>query len=853
MPSDAAVVVDLKLLEDFDNIKNYPIWKNFQGTRGFNSIDKGISFLDSINGDGGFSAIFKKVPTLISMHRVASSSLDFLFVVDIRTLSQNTFVSVAIGRLKTAGYRFKTRNYNGFKISEIGKRNQLLTYIFYKNFFLASFTPHLVEDAIRTIDNSTISSFKEVHAPSTTGNIHINFNQFENLLEVFTNRGVDIPLTSGSYKLSMDSSFVHLSGFSKSENWLSTHTEVPRKFEMAEVIPFNTAFLYHITSSDFTEWKNKRVEFLSKSSAIDLVSDSLEQKLDFSPEEVFDLVDDEIGLAHIESNRLGDDRRLLILKTKDINKSLQYFEQLAERIAYARGDSVYTEAYSESEIRFFPIQDFPMMLLGELAGSFEKCFYISHRNYLVFSNSLQELKNLVSLTQSEETWGKSLQMNDFLSRSNEAANVSLFVNIPRLWSKLLALVKPNWTASFKADENSFKRVDLVAFQFSYLNDSYYTSFMFSQPTSFSKNVVRTNADNKITFVSPLISKPHLVQTHAHNYLDIIVQDSSNAIHFLDRSFSSQWTKDLGEPIVSELFGIDYYKNGKIQYAFASSSKVHIIDRTGAYIPGFPKALPNVAKIDFFNLIDYSKNKNYRMGITDEDGKIFLTGKDVNALEGWNPLPYTRAAINPLRHARLGRKEVMISIQENGIINIVSRKGIKQNGFPFDTKNTLDNNYFLSSSNSLGRSSLSVISTQGELIEINLEGRVISRNQLIKTSSETAFKLVPDRGETSFIIIRKEGSIHEVLDATGNLLFSKDYASQSQILIQYYQFGGGKNLIIFTDTANKRLYIYDKSGNLITGDPLNSSHEAGIVYSSSKKELQVYTTSASDLNFYQFNY
>ena len=154
---------------------------------------------------------------------------------------------------------------------------------------------------------------------------------------------------------------------------------------------------------------------------------------------------------------------------------------------------------------------------------------------------------------------------------------------------------------------------------------------------------------------------------------------------------------------------------------------------------------------------------------------------------------------------------------------------------------------------MGRSSINVLSTQGELVEINLEGIVINRDQLIKASPETEFQLVPDRGEKSFIIIRKEEGTYDVLDATGNLLFTKDYLSGSEVLIQYYQFGAGKDLIIFTDTANESIYIYDKSGNLVTGNPLKSSNEVSIIYSSSKKELQIFTTSGSSLEFYEFDY
>ncbi|MEQ9405735.1 MAG: hypothetical protein RIM99_19245 [Cyclobacteriaceae bacterium] len=853
VPSDAAIVLDLRLNNDLEDLEANPVWQNLLQTDGLNAVRTGLAFLDSINGDGGFTAVFRDMPTLISTHKVSSSSLDFLFVLDIQNLSQNTFVSAAIGRLKKSGIRYKNRNYNGFKISEIEGENKVFTYIFYKNFFLASFTPYLVEDAIRTIEESEVESFKEVHT-GERGKVHVNYQQLGNLLGVFSSSKVQLPLSSGSYDLSVDSSMVSLSGFSQADNnWISTHKETPGGFEMAEVIPSNTAVLYHITSSDFGKWETEQLNYLSNEPAIIQFRDSLKTAFDFSAEQVFDLIEDEIGLALLESGRPDDTRKLFILKVKDAQESLSYFQQLAERIAYSRGDSVYSESYSENEIRFLPIQNFPSAILGEMASDFDRCFYFNYRNYLIFSNSLQELKNLVSSTQSEDTWGKSIQMNDFFEKANSEANVSLIVNIPRFWPTLLAQFKPEWASRFKSNQQAYNKIELAAFQFSSLGNQYFTNFTFSQPRKYVRPTAKTTADNSVAFASPPITKPHLVKTHAHNYYDILIQDSTFYLYYFDRTFSSIWTKDLKEPVKGEIFEMDYYKNGKIQYAFATGGKIHIIDRTGAYIPGYPKAIAKAAKTSFFNLIDYERSRNYRMGITDVDGKVYLTDKDMNVLEGWDPIPYKRPAISPLRHARLGRRDVMISIQENGILNITNRRGIRQAGFPFDLKADVGGSYYLNASNSLGRSSLTILSRQGELVEINLEGIVIARDQLVKQSQETTFELVEDRGRNSFIILRKVGNQYDVLDATGNLLFSKDYLSGSEVLVQFYQFGAGKDLILFTDRANESLYIFDRSGNLVTGNPLRSSNEVSLIYSSSKKELQIYTTSGTNLEFYEFDY
>lgn len=861
VPADAAMVIEAEVTEDVEFVQGFAISSILKESTGFENFREGFSFLDSINGKGGFTAIFEKAPALASVHKVSNSKIDFLFVVKLQNISQNTFANAAIGRLQKQGYRFKTRNYNDFKISEISNNNRTLTFIFYKNFFLASFTPYLVEDAVRVISDDEMVAFKDKFSQltknTTSGlsSMYINYEKLEELIGAYVGERSSFPMINGNYELTMDSSIFQLSGFSYADKgWLATHTEQPAAFEMAEVVPEKTAYFHHITSSDFSSWKEKQMTYLrSNSPSKKRYQDTLKVLYDFNADQVFDLIDNEIGIANLESSRSRDQQKLMILEVKDRQESLDFFSQLTERVAIARGDSVYAESYSENEIRFLPISEFPSTILGSLAEGFEQCFYIIYRNYLIFSNDLQELKELISSIQNEDTWGKSIQMNNFLEQANNAANVSLFVNIPRAWNTILDEIKPEWEEHFKENSQLYKSIDMLAFQYSYLDGKYFTNYTFSQPINRPKNIPKTSAENGVRFASVLTTKPFLLKTHAHKDFDILIQDSTHSVYYMDPDQNTLWAENVGEAIQGKIHPIDYYKNGKIQYLFATSTNVHIIDRNGTYIPGYPKALPNSPNIAYLNLIDYDRSRNYRIAVTDVDGNVYLTDKDLNALEGWNPKDLERRGLQALNHARLGRNDVMISLNKNGMLNILNRRGQFMRGFPFDTRQTLSKNYHLRKSNALSNSSITVISEGGELTELNIEGDVVKRDQLIKTSVDARFQLIPDTGGNSFIIIRNEGNTYEVLDDTGNLLFKKDYLSEGKVLIQYYQFGAGKDLVIFIDVENKSLYIYDKSGNLITGNPLNSEHEVSLIYSSAKREFQVFSTWDANLELYHFNY
>ena len=51
-----------------------------------------------------------------------------------------------------------------------------------------------------------------------------------------------------------------------------------------------------------------------------------------------------------------------------------------------------------------------------------------------------------------------------------------------------------------------------------------------------------------------------------------------------------WSVPFSGPLCGTVESIDYYNNGKIQFLFASGSKLHLLDRLGRFVSGFPAEL-----------------------------------------------------------------------------------------------------------------------------------------------------------------------------------------------------------------------------------------------------------------------
>ena len=93
-----------------------------------------------------------------------------------------------------------------------------------------------------------------------------------------------------------------------------------------------------------------------------------------------------------------------------------------------------------------------------------------------------------------------------------------------------------------------------------------------------------------------------------------IQDSKNILYLINNRGQVEWTREIDGKIIKEVNQIDSYKNGKLQYVFATEKSLNLLDRKGRDVGKFPlKFKDNITSP--VSVFDYDKNKNYRLLIT----------------------------------------------------------------------------------------------------------------------------------------------------------------------------------------------------------------------------------------------
>lgn len=830
------------------------VYESEEGLPSFMEVIDSITFFSNIStlnqaesssNSLAFLSYFKEIHSLSSIHVSGKKTIDILFVFDLSNSDKlNVFENKIQELVKTKKYTNTIRTYREIEINEISGMEVALSYVIYDNTLIVSKASFLVEDAIRTLLDKDLKTLKETNdelfilskLKNDNGNLYVNGTKITDLVNVFLKNDFNkYLLKSIFYDLNIDKNRLLLNGFGHSSNDTELNqfiSQNPSEINVFEYIPNGILYLYHIGLSDSRDWLKE----------IDAEEDSLDL------DRLNKWVGNEIAVYETDRSVGSANEKVLFVKTRDVNEALNHINILAETHIDEKVDSMYVETYADYEIKELKVKEFPRQAFGDVYCGFDQSYYLVIDGYLVLSNSVNAIKMLLNSVEEEDVWGRSIEQDKFLQSTLKEANVSLFVNIPKMWDGLLMQMDDKWRELFMKMELQ-NTVSNGAIQFSNVGDKYYSSIVLE----FTNNMTKKGSfdvELETYFESNTVTKPFIVKNHNDHSYEVLIQDSLTQLYLVDGKGDILWKDSIGEIITSSIHQIDYYKNRKLQYFFSTSNKVHLIDRKGNYVEDFPKQLDS--EIHQLSVVDYDNSKNYRFIIEDGEGSIYTYDKNLKNLEGWNPRKIDGKLSEAVRHMRVRGKDYMLAMQKSGQINVMNRRGEFIEGFPLKLDIEISGNSYLSIGSDIKSTSISVVSNEGKLVTFNLEGDIVDRKELYKPTKEAQFKITVGNSNKSFIIYRYDKHRLAVLDANGNQIFEKDYLDANISNVQYYDLGTGNEVYAVNDAYQNYTYIYNHRGEMVNFTPLNSGFGIGLLdYSSLLNKRMVYVSYKSSLSVYSY--
>lgn len=127
--------------------------------------------------------------------------------------------------------------------------------------------------------------------------------------------------------------------------------------------------------------------------------------------------------------------------------------------------------------------------------------------------------------------------------------------------------------------------------------------------------------------------PFKVKNCATGRTNLLYQNEHGAICLKEEDGKGLWGVPFKEKMCGAVGEVDYYANGKIQFAFAAGSKIYIIDRIGNYVNGFPIDLGKEILLGP-DVYDFNKRKAYNIMVLHKDNTIDMYNLKGKKPESW---------------------------------------------------------------------------------------------------------------------------------------------------------------------------------------------------------------------------
>ncbi|HTF20073.1 MAG TPA: hypothetical protein VK658_18495 [Chryseolinea sp.] len=776
--------------------------------------------------------------SFVSLHATRKDNFDFIFYLP-NTDQLRTQFSVFVDQLNKGAHPLKIaeRQYDDVRIFEATSGKRTFSWVELDNIWVASFTPILIEDVVRTYNHEARSFGEEISEayklPTVKrdgGNIYLNMKKATQWLSLFTNDEPSLLLRQFGesalldVKISDKTNFV-LNGFcldsAQNPSYVlsSFSSQKPVSFNLKQYVSNRSVMVATYGISDGKSFSKDLKAFNVRMRP---AADSLARIADIYKVNLADLnatITGEMGLCWLEAkgNTLS---KVLILNSSNPDQWINTFNTLSAQVSL---DTVFYEKYADYEIRELPVFRLPEKLLWPLVSGFNSSYYTRLGQSIIIGDDLEQLKRFLDDIDREETWGKSVAHNKYLESTLLESNISLYINTPRVWNILESSLHGKWKKFLSDNRPLVNSIGMGALQFSHLNDSYYTNISWTYKTVSSggqaSDVKAT--DKTITNVSEAITQMHVVRSHVSKRAEALIQDSTRVLRQVSADGKVLWQLPLDGPIAGAVEEVDYFNNGKLQYFFATPGKLHVVDRLGNYVKPFPVGVPE-RDIDFASIVDYDHSKKYRFLVAGKSGKLWMYDKQGTNLEGWTPKNVEDGLFAAPRHYRIRGKDYVVAIRRDGNAYVMNRRGEMVKGFPINLNARPVGSYSLERGSSLQNTNFVVVSRDGFRIKFNLEGKISHREALVKNAADARFGLVEEQDGKAYLILRQEPRQLALFDDNLKEVITSDFIGNNPAKITFVDYGAGKIYIAITDQSQDLSYVYDGAGKLLTAIPIEST-------------------------------
>lgn len=856
VPSDAGVIIETSKLpylihyvnndnKTFAEIKNYKIFSEF-----FKTLKQCDTALAKYNG---LHVALENKKTAVSFHKFGKDKTRTLLTINVNQQESSAILN-EIHKILKGKYKLSQRKYEKtiiFSVKEQVKDKQtsdLFYYAYAKNLFVISNCEMLIETAVRQIqsrikitDNQILSQLLNKKGKNVDANVIINY---KNLYELIKNETA--PLVAGKvskiakltdwtvFDFTANKNDIVLTGFTKNKDVADRYLNIfenqnPVDNNFTDFLPANTIYFASIGISNVNEFKSNFHNYLrdkDKYSAYSTATNDIRKAYGVDQDDVYDLFSKRITEFTTDYFLAGHGKdNYLIVETLNEENSDRLLDKIVTKYKKQnnlKDKDIATKIISPTKktylIKKFPIKNFFSVFYGDFFATVDYQYYLKYKNNIIFGQNISSLSEYIKTIDNAKNLSENNLFKQYADHASSTSNVYYYFDVS--YSQSIITTYLNKTNADDVSKQKLRNLRSFCLQYSRFKDMY-----------LSKSVIKysdeVDADHRAIWLaaidSTLQTKPFVTTNHINNEKEIALQSTTNKFYLLDKNGNILIKKQIPEPIVGNIYQIDYYANNKLQYLFATENHLYLIDRNANIMDGYPVRLP--ARVSSsISVFDYDNSGNYRIFVPCADNKLYLYTKEGTKLPDWTPIETAQNIITPVQYLKVEDKDYIV-FADNLKTYILNRRGetrINTTGnFP-KAKNTA---YYLENSPQ-GRTRFVTTNSSGQVEYIYMDGS--RETKTFKNYTANHYFLLKDinnDGINEYIFADKNKL--EAFKYNGDQIFSRQFDSQITEDIMLFSFSQKDIRLGITCGDNQKIYLINNQGNICKGFPLNGTTKFSI--------------------------
>jgi hypothetical protein len=648
--------------------------------------------------------------------------------------------------------------------------------------FIISNSSNLINNALtknlpKLVNNKDFKPYNSNLIESNSLSIYLNHNVFEtNKTKSDFNLNLITKTAISSGKIDIEPNQIKINGFCNIDTndlMSNLYNQQAQHLNFTEDLPFNTI--------EFTAYGFNTLQQLNKNNNALLFWEKINDTALYNLKSAFY---ENINHQLINFKLKFNNQAYCLIPVTDSVKTFEQLSFMCDSAKQIVKQQIYHLAQTKNKLQIvYPFFNTPTNYV----------FYYNSKLY--FGDTKQALQQLLESITTNSTLNSN---KSFVNYKNQ--NLSESYN----YCYYSAINNNNDAVSnfYKLNANYCKNLK----HFSYTLSNNKTNFKFRCNLLHETNQVNYEQNSlwSLQLDTTIQQQPYSFISHITNENEIVIQDDANGLYLVNAKGNIVWKKKINEAIQSKIYTVDIFKNNKLQLLFNSKNYIHLIDRNGNYVQGYPVKLPSEATSPL-SLFDYESNKNYRLFIACKNKNIYnYTIYGIKQL-GFNPI-VTESEVNlPLHYAKVGLSDYLVAIDKLGKIYTFSRKGEGRIGLKNKTIQNCSA-FYVDASNSTNSTYLVYVDDKNNLLnKISFtDKKEIKKINAPILEATVTYKLIDDNRTVDVLITTPNQVL--ACDFNGNIIFEKNLEKELT-LSDFYSDETNSDLFSFSSSL-KQLFITD---------------------------------------------